>query len=136
MTEKKTKYVYVVMRRGFEYNDETYEFINGGNCVKVYKTQVAACDTARALTREFIRINGLGVFSDQYGVFHEPDPDHPATEKYKLDKFFREGVLRYDDVDELDELIKKMDEEEISFLASLIDCDYTLFYVDKLVLES
>lgn len=109
--------LFVVMERGFEYNDEGYDQQEGGNTQIAYLTEAQA--DQEALRRTKIKLQGGSV-----GEYMEYDWQS---------KLCSGGLLGHiDDRDDLDQALQGLSDDDLTYLAKEVGDRF--FYVEETTL--
>ncbi len=86
--------MYVVMSRHYEYNDETYENTEGGNCLTVYNNEEDADDAARTLFFNMVKNSNDYIFEyNQWSTVINFDDCELIAEYMK-----ENNIVRYDEI--------------------------------------
>ena len=126
--------IYVVLKRNYEYNDQTYDRTEGGNVVIGFKTLEKAQDYATKETVDFIRTHGLYYYYDQYFTYSESLVE--IFTKYgeyppKIDTGYNGRKLINLDYDQIESLrTSEMTDDELEIIADALQ--HEMFYVSEM----
>jgi hypothetical protein len=120
MTDK----MWVVLERKFEYNDETYDSTEGGNCIIAYKTEKEADNACERMMVESIRKGVTYMYAGCGSVFYRDPALYAVLEKYGVDY---DSLYRYDACEELFEKLMTAPEEDLVVVVDLLV--YPLYFV-------
>jgi hypothetical protein len=109
--------VHVVLERGYEYNDSTYDATDGGNAIHGYLKIEDAQREADRLSLILAREGNFHKLHSEYSLFnslYEKDL-HKLFTKYGIDYYDIESWYEFD---RLTEVIPKMTDEEILIIVN------------------
>ncbi len=124
--------LYVVQRRSFEYNDETYEMTEGGNVVHAYSTYDAAKNAALEMTVKSLKDGGIEYLMEHYNVF-----DGDVIDLFESRGIETSEYLSYDEVEEINAAIKagRYTEDQLKVIAKGITPGNELYYVEEVKVD-
>lgn len=122
--------MYVIQRRNFEYNDETYNCTDGGNAVRAYNTLEAANDAVVAMT-----VNELK--EGRFYYYYDTSVDDFSDEAIKL--FLGHGVdiersyISYGECEDISDSMARGDytDEELHIIAYGLPSWKSLYFVEE-----
>lgn len=138
----KSKKVYIVLSRDYEYNDEVYECHEGGNTVVGFEKLEMAEDKRNKLTVEFVRKTPEIIFDcydlrDVIGVHQYNIKKVVETCEFPIDaETFYKYITDYDYEVLIEFLTKKISEESlIKFINNYIKKDRLPYFVQEVAIE-
>ncbi len=109
--------VHVILERGYEYNDSTYDATDGGNAIHGYLKIEDAQKEVDRLSIIMAREDNLHKLYSEYDLFNEPHSEefNQLLKKYDIDCY---DIESWDEFDRLTEIIPKMTDKEILIIVN------------------
>lgn len=109
--------VHVILERGYEYNDSTYDATDGGNAIHGYLKIEDAQKEVDRLSIIMAREDNFHKLYSEYDLFNEPHSEefNQLLKKYDIDCY---DIKSWDEFDRLTEIIPKMTDKEILIIVN------------------
>ena len=122
--------VWVILEREFEYNDESYDASESGNCLLAYHSEVEADSACKRMMVESVRAGETYMYRSESALLYNSEESNALLQKYG---YTRDDLWYHEKREEFFEALSMAPEDDIITLVDHLI--YPLYYVQDVEVE-